>query len=135
MNEKDVERLKEIIKCAYELNWIKAPNRNSYDSYPIMQLSEVEKCMLAMTDDLELERLKRWVSETKILDAMERVRSDKFGSLFTEMREALKEPTFVVEPEKPKKNPLFTDITSTAASDVPNPTSQLLDKKPAQTNP
>jgi hypothetical protein len=28
-----------------------------------MQLSEVEKCMLAMTDDFELDRMRKWVEE------------------------------------------------------------------------
>ena len=58
MNPKDVERLKEIIKLADKLKWIYPPPGASY---PLMQLSEVEKCMLAMTDDSELDRMRKWV--------------------------------------------------------------------------
>jgi len=57
---KDVERLKEIIKLADKLKWIYNPDKTSY---PLMQLSEVEKCMLAMTDDFELDRMRKWVEE------------------------------------------------------------------------
>ena len=60
MNPKDVERLKEIIKLADKLKWIYPPLGASY---PLMQLSEVEKCMLAMTDDFELDRMRKWVEE------------------------------------------------------------------------
>ena len=60
MNPKDVERLKEIIKLAEKLKWIYPPLGTSY---PLMQLSEVEKCMLAMTDDFELDRMRKWVEE------------------------------------------------------------------------
>ena len=60
MNPKDVERLKEIIKLADKLKWIYPPPEASY---PLMQLSEVEKCMLAMTDDFELDRMRKWVEE------------------------------------------------------------------------
>ena len=60
MNPKDAERLKEILLLADKLNWIQRPNRNSY---PLMQLSELEKCMLAMTDDFELGRMRKWGEE------------------------------------------------------------------------
>ena len=60
MTPKDVERLKEIIKLADKLKWIYNPDKTSY---PLMQLSEVEKCMLAMTDDFELDRMRKWVEE------------------------------------------------------------------------
>ena len=60
MNLKDVERLKEIIKLAIELKWILPSNKTPY---PLMQLSEVEKCMLAMTDDFELDRMRKWVEK------------------------------------------------------------------------
>jgi hypothetical protein len=56
--EDKIERLQEIIKIAEKLKWV-YPKTLGY-SYPLMQLSEVEKCMLAMTDDLQLERLRRW---------------------------------------------------------------------------
>lgn len=57
MTEKDKKRLKEIIKMADKLKWVYPPNNTSY---PLMQLSEVEKCMLAMVDDFELERMRDW---------------------------------------------------------------------------
>lgn len=69
MNPKDVERLKEIIKLAEKLKWLSPVPRAYTDemiqlvSYPLMQLSEVEKCMLAMTDDSELDRMRKWVEE------------------------------------------------------------------------
>ena len=53
------ERLIEIIRLAHKLDWVH-PNENSY---PLMQLSEVEKCMLAMVDDSELQRMREWVNE------------------------------------------------------------------------
>lgn len=55
------KRLKEIIKIAYALRWITPPKV----SYPEMQLSEVEKCMLAMVDDFELERMRKWYKDAK----------------------------------------------------------------------
>ena len=69
MNQKQTERLKEIIALATKLNWtypqkqgtITFPGRTL--SYPLMQLSEVEKCMVAMVDDLELDRMRQWVNE------------------------------------------------------------------------
>lgn len=51
------ERLKEIIQLADKLGWILPPNDTSY---PLMQLSEVEKCMVALYDDAYLDRLRRW---------------------------------------------------------------------------
>lgn len=53
------ERLKEIIKIAYKLGWIAPPQ----GGYPLMQLSEVEKCMFAMVSDFELERMRKWYKE------------------------------------------------------------------------
>ena len=58
--EKILDRLKEIIKLADKLKWIYPPNKTSY---PLMQLSEVEKCMIAMIDDFEFNRMKKWVDE------------------------------------------------------------------------
>jgi len=52
-----IDRLKEIMDIASKLNWIFESNT----SYPTMECSEVEKCMLAMIDDKELERLRGWV--------------------------------------------------------------------------
>lgn len=59
MTPEGVERLKEIIRMAQKLGWINPRGT----SYPIMQLSEVEKCMLAMADDKELQRMREWVEE------------------------------------------------------------------------
>lgn len=59
---KGIDRLKEIIQIAHKLKWIYPPNKTSY---PLMQLSEVEKCMIAMYDDPELERMRDWVKESQ----------------------------------------------------------------------
>ena len=56
----DISRLQEIMRFALQLGWVK-PKWNS--DYPLMQLSEVEKCMVAMTNDFEFERLKKWAIE------------------------------------------------------------------------
>ena len=116
MNKKDVERLKEIILCANELNWLKEPQRGP-DSYPTKQLSEVEKCMLAMTDDIELERLKRWVSESKTLSEMYKIHSDKFGEHFQDIRNELKNPTFIIPKEPPPKSS-FDCLTKSGDKDA-----------------
>ena len=57
----NVDRLKEIIKLASKLGWI-VP-KDDFLSYPLMQLSEVEKCMIAMYDDSELNRMRKWAEE------------------------------------------------------------------------
>ncbi len=57
-----IERLKEIIQLADKLKWIYPPDKTSY---PLMQLSEVEKCMAAMFDDFELFRMRKWVEESQ----------------------------------------------------------------------
>ena len=62
MDEQQKNRLREIVKLAIELGWVYPPNKTSY---PLMQLSEVEKCMLAMASDFELERMRKWVKESK----------------------------------------------------------------------
>ncbi len=54
---KGIDRLKEIIQLAYKLKWVYPPDKTSY---PLMQLSEVEKCMVAMFDDFELNRMREW---------------------------------------------------------------------------
>lgn len=59
MNE---ERLKEIIKIAYKLGWLTPNNKG----YPLMQLSEVEKCMIALYDDNYLNRMRRWYDEEEL---------------------------------------------------------------------
>ena len=53
------KRLIEIIKIAQKLGWLESNPKG----YPLMQLSEVEKCMLAMKDDNELETMRRWENE------------------------------------------------------------------------
>ena len=62
MNEQEKERLKEIMSLANKLGWVYPPNNTSY---PLMQLSEVEKCMHAMVSEFELNRMRRWVDEKK----------------------------------------------------------------------
>lgn len=101
MNDHDVERLKTIILYAKELDWITEAPRGS-GKYPSMQLSEIEKCMLAMIDDLELERLKRWVEETKQLSELEKLHCSCFQDLFKEKQDALKAPIFDLFPEDKK---------------------------------
>jgi len=68
------KRLKEIIQIAGKLGWIRPLNEPKIEapeagngslfvpSYPLMQLSEVEKCMLAMVNDDELKRLREWAA-------------------------------------------------------------------------
>lgn len=58
MKEEHKNRLVEIIEIAHKLNWVLP--RTQGQSYPTMQLSEVEKCMLAMVDDFEFKRMKEW---------------------------------------------------------------------------
>ncbi len=52
-------RLQEIMKIAEKLDWF----IDDPDGYPLMRLSEVEKCMLAMTSDYELSRLRDWYED------------------------------------------------------------------------
>lgn len=65
------ERLKEIIGLAKELDWVYPAPRwvktDPHIDYPFMQISEVEKCMIAMYDDNYLERMKKWVEEKKVV--------------------------------------------------------------------
>ena len=67
--EQQEERLKEIVKIAYKLKWIYSQEESQHanlkpmPSYPLMQLSEVEKCMLAMVDDFELKRMREWYKD------------------------------------------------------------------------
>ena len=70
VNKEQTERLKEIIRLAKELGWTiewatQCPLLKA--SYPLMQLSEVEKCMVALVDDVELERMRTWVKEITIV--------------------------------------------------------------------
>ena len=73
----NIERLKEIITLADKLNWIypiDQPNKRHY-SYPLMQLSEVEKCMIAMFDDCELDRMRRLVKEDETKKELQNINS------------------------------------------------------------
>ncbi len=60
MSVMEVDKMKEIIKIATKLGWI---NSKVKSGYPTMQLSEVEKCMLAMSSDFQFERMKKWEKE------------------------------------------------------------------------
>lgn len=58
----DIERLQEIILIAKKLGWIKkVPVITS--SYPLMELSEVEKCMTSMKDDGYLNQMRVWAND------------------------------------------------------------------------
>jgi len=63
MNDEQTDRLKKIIGIANKLHWVLPPIKNQ--SYPTMMLSEVEKCMIAMVDNFELERMENWINEPK----------------------------------------------------------------------
>lgn len=59
------EAIEEVMHMAQELGWINPPNHKPpYDSYPTMQISEVEKCMLALLDPEQLKRMKAWYVES-----------------------------------------------------------------------
>ena len=61
MADKQKDRLVKIIELAHKLNWIFPPIQGQ--SYPTMMLSEVEKCMLAMVDDNEFERMNKYIKD------------------------------------------------------------------------
>lgn len=62
--EKAIKRLIEIIRISKRLGWTHPVTISNVPiSYPFMQLSEVEKCMLAMVDDFEFTRMKNWYQE------------------------------------------------------------------------
>jgi len=74
MKKEQIERLKEIIEIAKKLNWLDFSDKSlslkykwSQDDskYPVMQLSEVEKCMCAMVNDWELQRMQNWKKEVE----------------------------------------------------------------------
>lgn len=69
-NEKKVMH---IMQLAVELNWLSA---NPKGSYPLMEASETEKCMLAMVDDIELKQMERWVENKKQKRTLEK---EKYG--------------------------------------------------------
>lgn len=59
----NIKRLKEVMFLARTLGWTYPPHKTDY---PLMQLSEVEKCMLAMVDDHELEQMRKWVESDTV---------------------------------------------------------------------
>jgi hypothetical protein len=62
MKSVDEARLREIIRIAKFLGWTKEVVGFEY---PIMQLSEVEKCMCALVDDFDFFMLKKWEIQKK----------------------------------------------------------------------
>lgn len=60
----ELKRIAEIIYLAKKLGWIRPTNNTSY---PLMQLSEVEKCMVAMYDDHQLKLMRHWCGTKGIL--------------------------------------------------------------------
>jgi len=58
-NKEYRDRLREIIGIALKLGWI-TPQKLGHST---MQLSEIEKCMIAMVDDFELNKFRKWISE------------------------------------------------------------------------
>jgi len=64
----NIDRLREIIRIAHKLKWI---NPSANTSYPLMQLSEVEKCMLAMIDEDMLNLIRRWEKNPKPFSAQD----------------------------------------------------------------
>ena len=50
-------KIREIMDIAGKLDWYTLTNKHPY---PIMQLSEVEKCMIAMIDDGYLNQMRSW---------------------------------------------------------------------------
>ena len=84
----NIERLKEITKIADKLKWLSPPKER--ESYPTMQLSEVEKCMMAMYDDSELNRMRKMVMEIGDFENEEAlvhwVTKNKDGTMTVEVR-------------------------------------------------
>ena len=62
MNDLIKNRISEVIKLAEELGWFAPIPRSNpqHYSYPIMQLSEVEKCMIAMVDQEQFNQMRVW---------------------------------------------------------------------------
>ena len=55
-------RIKEVIRLAEKLGWIQSNN----SGYPLLQLSEVEKCMIAMVNQDQFNQMKIWCGEKVI---------------------------------------------------------------------
>lgn len=62
------QRLIEVLKLADVLGWVSP----SISSYPLMQISEVEKCMIAMVDDNQLEQMREWVKNEPLRKLLEK---------------------------------------------------------------
>ena len=60
MNDLIKTRIQEVIVLASKLHWL----QKNPAGYPLMQLSEVEKCMIAMVDNSQFEKMKQWVKES-----------------------------------------------------------------------
>lgn len=60
MNKDSKKRLQHILRMAMKLNWFFP---EPVKTYPCMQGSEVEKCMIAMVDDFEYNQMKEWCKE------------------------------------------------------------------------
>lgn len=65
MNDLIRNRIVEVIHLADKLKWIYPIEKFGVSniSYPLMELSEVEKCMIAMVDNTQFENMKQWVEE------------------------------------------------------------------------
>lgn len=57
ISDKQRQKLIEIIGLAEKLHWLEKNPKG----YPLMQLSEVEKCMIAMIDSDQLNQMRFWV--------------------------------------------------------------------------
>ncbi len=55
------KKIVDIIKKAHKLGWLQANPKG----YPLMQLSEVEKCILAVLDEDYMKKINLWVKETE----------------------------------------------------------------------
>ena len=62
LNKTQIDRIVEIITIAEELGWENNPKPQG--CYPLMQRSEVEKCTIAMIDDFELKRMRKWYKDS-----------------------------------------------------------------------
>lgn len=51
------KKIIEVIHLAEELKWLEKNPKG----YPLMQLSEIEKCMIAMIDSHQLNQMRGWV--------------------------------------------------------------------------
>lgn len=73
MNEQAEARLFEVMAIARKLSWFQRNPRG----YPLMQGSEVEKCLLMMVDNAELQRF-REAAECEAIVEMNRKSAEKW---------------------------------------------------------